>query len=490
MTILPKLTLLSASLLLVGTTYAATPAELSQEIKSVSAQTTALQKQVSALKAELATLKQQKKTVRTQHRSTNNTDQRIQNYVNGVTVTTSPFLGLRSAIDASDLVTNLPTMNEDLRLLKQRKKVQMVMDSDGIKREARPYIELSGGAEGQVYTGNTFNHAANSDINLDKAEIDVLADVSRYASAFMSLLYDNAAPSTGFRTRTNNSRIFLRRGFLTIGDLTKTPFYFTLGQMYVPFGRYAGAMVSAPVTLTIARTLTRAALFGYDNNGLYAQGYAFNGDTKTTGSNYINQYGLNAGYQTKFKSGSVNAGIGYISNMADSEGMQSTGASSSVFNGFGETAATEQLSQSIGGLDLHTELAWNQWSLVAEYVGAVKRFNSSDLTFNGQGARPQAIHAEAIYTFNTPNCPTNMALTFGHTWQALALNAPRQSMALVMNTSLWKDTIESLEFRHDINYAQGDTAGGRGSSSSSSTSAITGSRKTRDMLTAQIGVYF
>ena len=37
---------------------------------------------------------------------------------------------------------------------------------------------------------------------------------------------------------------------------------------------------------------------------------------------------------------------------------------------------------------------------------------------------------------------------------ALALGMPAQRWSAVLNTSIWRNTLESLEFRHDINYAK------------------------------------
>lgn len=62
----------------------------------------------------------------------------------GSTVTTSPFLGLRSAFDASDLIVNLPTMNEDLRFLKEKVLVEKKLNCYGLRLPDRPIIELGG----------------------------------------------------------------------------------------------------------------------------------------------------------------------------------------------------------------------------------------------------------------------------------------------------------------------------------------------------------
>ncbi len=161
---------------------------------------------------------------------------------------------------------------------------------------------------------------AQGDVNVDKAEIDVNAMASRWAAAFMSLQFSDAPPITG--SRVENSRVYLARGFLTIGNLNVTPFYFTLGQMYVPFGRYAGGMVTAPLTLSLFRTLVRAAVIGYSQHGMYAQLYGFRGNQVNGGHSPMKQGGLNLGFKHKTGNGSFDFGAGVISSVTDSEGMQ------------------------------------------------------------------------------------------------------------------------------------------------------------------------
>ena len=68
----------------------------------------------------------------------------------------------------------------------------------------------------------------------------------------MSIDFDNAPlrnPLTlGSGNPINNSRLFLQRAFFTIGNLDTSPIYFSMGQMFVPFGDYTTYQLSNPVT--------------------------------------------------------------------------------------------------------------------------------------------------------------------------------------------------------------------------------------------------
>ncbi|MBX9703270.1 MAG: hypothetical protein K2X39_03870, partial [Silvanigrellaceae bacterium] len=79
----------------------------------------------------------------------------------------------------------------------------------------------------------------------------------------------------------------------------------------------------------------------------------------------------------------------------------------------------------------------------------------------------------------------------GYQWSkdTLALNLPRQRVSGVFNISLWKDTVESLEYRRDIDFSTANFANGATAPGGFNANTI-GTGKAADTLIAQIGVYF
>lgn len=412
----------------------------------------------------------------------------------GFTVTTSPFKGVKTAFNASDLLEQSSTMNEDLMLLHYRQDVEHYLLEHGISLGHRSIVEISGGVEGQIIYSSGFG-GTSGDINLSTAELDINAMASRWANAFFSLEFDSSPTFTG--SRVPDSRIYLRRGFLTIGNLDKLPLYFTIGQMYLPFGRYASAMLSAPLTLSMARVLERAAVIGYTNGGFYGQLYGYSGEMTTTSADLIKQGGVNLGYKRTIHNGEYDLGVGVISNIADAEGMQDTGRGGGLFSGFDEPAGPagpgggtitfNNLRRRVPAFDVHGEFTWGPVSLMAEYITVLRDFNVADMVFNGSAATPKALHAEIDYLFHIRSKPLTLAFAYGQSWQALALNIPKNSYFLLLSTSLWKNTIESIEYRHDKDYSA--TANG-GTNPFGPIPLIVGVGDTRNIVTAQIGVYF
>lgn len=421
-----------------------------------------------------------------------------------VTVTTSPFLGLRSAFNASDLLDQQSSMNEDLTLLEQRAVLTRALREEGYD-PSRPIVEISGGMIGQaIYSEGTGGYSgSSSSVNLSSAELDVNAIASTWASTFFSLDYDDSPALTG--SRVPNSRIYLRRGFLTIGNLNYSDFYFTIGQMYMPFGRYSSTLVTAPLTLSMARILDRGIILGFLSHGFYAQLYGYEGNQTTINGVIFKQGGLNLGVKRSIHVGSFDIGAGIVSNIADSEGMQNNATGSTTlpfFHGFGEEPSTvgpsnlNDLRHRVPAADVHGEFSLGRFALIAEFLSATEAFDPNDMTYivNGvvRGARPAALHTEVDYNFHTLNRPVTIGVAYGESWNAFALNLPKRSIWALLQTSIWKDTVESIEYRHDINYGSNVNATGgfipTGGIGRVPVQFSPGG--SRNLVTAQIGVYF
>lgn len=406
-----------------------------------------------------------------------------------VTVTTTPFMNKEAAYDGSDLLYNVSSMNEDLRLLEQKK--DLINHGESLHR---PILQLSGSVQAQASSISGFGTKTIDGVSLSTAELDMNAIASSWASAFMSMEFSGGPTSLG--NRAPNSTIYLGRAFATFGNLEKCPVYFSGGLMYVPFGRYANGMVSTPLTQSMGRIRTPAALLGFSlDNGLFGSVYGFSG-SQTSGSSgdVFKQYGVNAGFKNTFDDkGHYSVGAGWVSNFADTQGQQNTGLGSGTtqFSGFAVSTSTSTnnnlLVHRVGAIDGHGQVVYHRLTLIGEYLTAARRYAAADLTYHGTGAEPSAMHAEVDYLLPwfAKKYSTALGVSYGHTWQALALNLPQDSYATFLNTSIWRETTESIEYRHDTDYASSAFASGRGA-----TTNITGTGKGRNSVILQFGVYF
>ena len=418
-------------------------------------------------------------------------------------VSTGPYLGVPLSYSGSNLIINTPSVNQDVALLKLRKNVDLRLQELGVSHpEDHSHLLLSGNVEGQALYKNRGHGPDSSDIDVTNAELDAyILGPSSWTSGYLALNYENDIGSSSGAITTNsrsfNSRVFVNKAFITIGDFLKTNWYGTIGQMYVPFGTFGSSMVTGPMTRSLFRTKARAVLLGYQQqtpNAFYASGYVFKGDSYAASTSRINNGGINLGVKYSIRAISGDIGGGFIRNVADSVGMQ-VAESKPFFDGFGSSSTvcglagimpcgSEKLVHDVPGYNARGTLSFGKWDLLAEYITASTNFNPSNLSYNGNGAKPQALNAEAAYTFTFFEKPTSVALGYGMTKDALAIGLPEKRWVIVMNTSWWRNTLQSLEFRHDMNYAASSTASG------SMVASAPGTGASDNTVTAQFDIYF
>ena len=496
--ILP-MTALAAFALSASTFAADNNAALTAQVNQLSAETKTLQQEVLVLKNKkhkhTASKKVRSHSVSTEATvaSTPAAGASITPWPHFVTVTTTPFMGQKTAYDGADLLYNLSSMNEDLSLLDQKKAIFDEMTAQGYELN-RPILQLSGSVQGQAFSNGGFGTKTTDGISLSAAELDMNAIASSWATAFMAMDFNGAPVSTG--NRAPNSTIYLGRGFATIGNLNVTPIYFTGGLMYVPFGRYANGMVNTPVTMSMNRILSPTALLGFSlNNGLNGSIYGFSGSQTSGSTDLFKQGGANLEFKQVFEStNNYSVGAGWVSNVADAQGQQNNGISTTggQFGGFAVSqpatnASNNNLVHAVNGFDGHGQVTVGNVSLIGEYLGAIDSYSAADLQYNGVGASPRSMHAEMDYIlpFFAKKYGTTFGVAFGHTWEALALNLPQDKCSAFVNTSIWRETTESIEYDHQTDYASTAMATGRGA-----TTPILGTGKSSNTVTAQVGVYF
>ncbi|MCD6056180.1 MAG: hypothetical protein K0R12_1142 [Gammaproteobacteria bacterium] len=416
--------------------------------------------------------------------------------IRGTTVVTSPYFGPQPQFNGSDLLINTSSVNKDLALLQMRQRVASELAAENKGPEQYSVIALSGEIEGAAMSSRTFADTNSSDLDLTAAEIDMAAFVHPWLLGYVTMEYDNGyLPSqvTGSGQRENNSNLELGKAFLTVGNLDRTPMYFSLGQLYAPFGQYTSYLYTDSLPKTLGRSKVRAAVLGYadpSSEGLYGSVYTFSGESRTTDNRKIDEGGANLGYRYKNGTFRTTGSVSVISNIADSSGMQSNGiGSDDQFQGFAADSSTEQIVHRVPGLDLQGNISYNAYTLIGEYTGATTSFDQNDMSFNGHGASPKAMHVEGVYSYSFYNRPGSFTVGYDHSWEALALNLPRERVSAAMGYSVWRNTLTSFEYRHDINYSSNTTAGGI-ISGTGSQEAITPAGHTSDTVTLVLDYFF
>jgi hypothetical protein len=417
-------------------------------------------------------------------------DNQVVTYIAGTPVISAPYLGARPAFDGSDYIVNISSINRDVRLMQQRRNLYRGYEQIGYPPPDVPIIALSGKVEPMFSIGRNFDNLISSDIDLGSDELDIAAVLNENVEAYMAIAYNASPPAVGGQ-RVANSSFGLNMGFVNIGNLDKTPLYFTAGQIYAPFGRYSSSMVSPTLPMILARTKTRPFIFGYksrEKTGPLVSIYGFKSDT-TFGTSGVG--GVNAAYIFAVPQGSGEIGIGYISSMANATGMQYTGSTpGTTFGGFASLTNGTEYVRRTAGANFHANVSIERYSITTEWVGSTERFRVQDLSYEGRGALPQAAQIEGAVTFHSFDRPSSVAVGYQWTSEAIALNVPKHRISGVYNISIWKDTVESLEYRHDIDYKLYQYGNGANSPLFPANQNTFGSGKSADTLILQLGVFF
>ncbi len=475
-------------------------------IQKMTLQAHALQSQMHDLNSQIRELKAEQQTLKTQVKTEKAAAQQmpakgqkslvtksstfcpIPTILNGTPVLVAAYLGNHTTFSPFDLAVTYTDYMENLRILQLRQALYARYRRHDVEGPAGPMLMVSGKVEGQGIYSSTFNSTHTSKIDLSAAELDLIPIINSWAGGFVSFKYDNSqAPNMPL---TNNSRVHVDQGYLTFGNLNRSPIYLTIGQFYIPFGNYSSLMISSPMTQQIFQTRARAVELAYQhpgNQGPYAQIYAFNGDTNTKNNDNINNLGGNIG--VSYSNGdawNIDASLGVIANIADSLGIQQTNLPVG-FPGFsvGNTAVTEALQRQVAGASAHVNFGIGNFGMNTEYVTATSAFAPQDLMYNGQGAQPAALNLEGYYNFHIVNHPSAVVVSYGQSWEALALGAPQYRYEASFLTSMWRNTLQQIEFRHDINYSAPDSASGAGVATPAS--GIGGASNTVTLL---LGIYF
>jgi len=308
-------------------------------------------------------------------------------------------------------------------------------------------VSVGGVAEVEMTDTKAFSGATSSDIALAKVEFFVDTQPHEYLSTHVQMLYED----------DGNENITLDEAFATLGNTEKFPLYLQAGKWAVPFGGFDTAMSSDPLTKNLGEIKEAAILVGAAKDGVALEGFLYNGDTQKSGEgNNIDQYGLSLGYGGEANGVAFNAGVAYLNNMGDSDGLTT---------GLGTNATA--INKYVSGFEGHADVSFSNITLRGGYMTALKSFQAGEIAFNGQGAKPAAWNAEAAYTMEIMGKETTFAATVQGTKEALALGLPETRYGGAITVGLVDHFAITGEFLHDEDYSVSE--GGTGNSGHTAT---------------------
>lgn len=319
---------------------------------------------------------------------------------------------------------------------------QVAPAGDSDMSRAAETVELSGTVEIGAYAGEDYAGGDYSDLTVDTAAVALTAQLNDYSSAEISLLYEE--DDTDLEVDTA-SITFAKDG---------SPWSLQLGQTYLPFGAFSTNLVNDTLVLEMAETRETAAIAGFSRDGFTAQTYVFNGDIDHDSAS--NDTLQNWGARIAYDSDNFGAGLDYISNIADSDGI-----SGYLDDNWDDTlagaGADQWLRSSVGAWSAHAYAGIGPVTFTAELLRtdgfSTAEILSSVLATAPVGEEPTAWQVEAAYTAQLFDREYTFALAWQETEDALFLELPERRQSVGASTALDEKTTLGLEVWRDKDYS-------------------------------------
>ena len=284
---------------------------------------------------------------------------------------------------------------------------------------------------------------SSSDISVATVELYFDGQLTDWISGHVQLLWEQDVTDP----------IDMDEAYIAIANEEISSMSYIFGKMYTPFGSFESNMIFDPLTLELGETNESAALIGYDNN-FYALGYIFNGDINETskindGDNNIDNFGLKIGYAIGNETFSIDAGVDYINNLADSDVLQ-------VFTVNG-------LESFVAGLGVHANFNFGMFTVIAEYVDAMDDFQVNELIdednnpLNTQKRSPSAYNIEAGFEIGTI---TTLAVGYQGSSDAMDIGFPESVGLIAVGLDIADSTGLSFELAFPSEYSTSEGGDG------------------------------
>ena len=262
---------------------------------------------------------------------------------------------------------------------------KMEQKQEGLLGKWADKITLSGLIEAEAYyenydyDGPGEDDEDSSDITLATVELGVDVDIIKHVKGHVLFLWEE----------DDTEPVDVDEGFITLDGEDVVPLYLNVGKLYVPFGNFESHFISDPLTLELGETRESALTVGYVNEWMDVSVSAFNGDVDEIGEdNHIETYVAAASFSVPEKVSSnfgIRAGVSYISNIADTDGLE------------GETPG--EIKDYVDGFNAFVSLSFmDKLFLEFEYLGALDEFEAGELSFDdGKEFQPETWNFELAY---------------------------------------------------------------------------------------------
>lgn len=297
--------------------------------------------------------------------------------------------------------------------------------------------QIGGLIELEAFNKEDFNQSETSDISLATVEVALDVHLTDWSHGRLVFLYEEG----------DDEHLLVDEGTVTLGNMELFPVAITVGKKYLPFGSYLTSMISDPLSLTLGEISDSAIQTDFQISSLYGSAYIFNGDINVSGKDdKIDSYGVTFGFADVIGDLSYDISMDWINNIGDTDSIGEYLINSS----------NDEIDEYVEGFSAHMLMAYGSFNFFAEYVSALQSFDSSEISFRGEGARPRAWGGEIGYNTILLNKDTLFSIGYQASREAISLDMPEKRFLASARFSLLTNTSLALEYTHDEDYGSED----------------------------------
>lgn len=288
---------------------------------------------------------------------------------------------------------------------------------------AEPEVAVSGVIETELASTTNSDKTKVTEITLATVELGVDAKVTDKVDGHMLFLYEEGEGDSPLMDEGTISYAF---GGSSV----------TMGKTYVPFGVFDTAIISDPLTLELGETNEVVLMYSNATGMFNVDLYLFNGeidtiDTAAAGDDTDMGYGFNVGLS---KEDVFSVSLGYISNIADTDGI----------TGFAAGIGNNTMDAFVAGLAISASASFGPVSLMLEQVSAMDKF--SNLDFGGASAATDMQPSAAMVDLAVDLGTVGLGFSFQSTADADFLGLPETAFGVAAHFGIADNTSLGAEF--------------------------------------------
>lgn len=216
-----------------------------------------------------------------------------------------------------------------------------------------------------------------------------------------------------------------------------------VGKACPAFGNFVTTSVPHLIILSFDDMFVPSEIPNFADNSVFKTVAEPKEIRKDTPGNTVKSSRSPFSYSYKKDNMSLNTGISWINDLADSRGLSQT------FQKAGFDSTTDKVS----GVNLNLGASYRAFSLTGGYIRALERYAPAQQSFTGNETEPGAWSSEFAYATELLSKETVLAVGYQKSSESLKLYLPEQRYVTKASMAIFDGTTLSLEYYRDKDYS-------------------------------------